>query len=361
MRALALAAALALPGAAQTARHAPKELSDAVAKERYSQALRVFSAAKDPGGEEEYLAGFSLLRLHRPVEAAPHLRRAGERGFAGWPGWLTAEAMLDQTKALARLAPPPYPASAPAVSVFAGPATAWSAPVLEAVPRFEAVGRRIFGEGLPRLSFYVFAARPAYDRFFKTMFLGSEPTAWQEGTGDVNVVVFCEQDRRGKVTREVGHPDTVRVVLHEFGHAWLRSYLMGRYDLVWRKPGGWSPWLDEGLADYVAAMDEPAFLERRKAWVKDLKAGKGPRPPTFDELSSEDGFFARGDIEAHYWLAALLVADLLGPEGAAKIPKLLDEIARTRDAEEAVHAVTGQHPREAYGRLLSRTWPVPAR
>jgi hypothetical protein len=135
--------------------------------------------------------------------------------------------------------------------------------------------------------------------------------AWQDGTGTTGVVTFCEQDREGKTTRRAGEPETVSCVLHEFGHAWFGSYLMERYNREWLAPSMRRPWLDEGLADFVASLREPAFLERRAAWIED-KVKKGVAAPAFEEIATYDAFYEKGDVDVHYWISALFAAELLG-------------------------------------------------
>src|SRR5687767_7773534 len=43
---------------------------------RFSDAMRTFSALPHPSADDEYLAGYALMELNRPDEAAPHLYAA---------------------------------------------------------------------------------------------------------------------------------------------------------------------------------------------------------------------------------------------------------------------------------------------
>jgi hypothetical protein len=269
--------------------------------------------------------------------------------------------LLDRVGVFRDLAPPSRTESkssaTPDIAVFAGPPTEWSAPVLKAVPEFSAVGRRIFGKDLPPMRLYLFADRPIYDRFYGALFTGSHPTAWQDGTGSLGVVVFCEKDREGVTTRSAGLPETISVVLHEFGHAWIATYLMDRHDKDWIGPSMRRPWLDEGFADFVASLREPEFLDRRTTWLKEW-ASKGIKAPPFEELETYDNFFKKGDIDVHYWLSALLVADLLGTGSKAPetLRRIIDEAGRTGDAESAVGTVTGKDLRKEFDRVVRRFW-----
>jgi hypothetical protein len=193
------------------------------------------------------------------------------------------------------------------------------------------------------------------------MFQVEIPTAWQDGTGDLNIVVFCEKDRSGKCSRPAGAPETIGNVLHEFGHAWCRSYLMDRHGLDWLAPSLRKPWLDEGLADYIAYLREPKFLKRRMDWLLAEKVAKGAPPPAYRELTDYGEFYDQGDIDSHYWLSALLVAEILGTEerGVPLIARLLDEIGRTRDVEAAVRRVTRKDPAREFERLTARLWGPP--
>lgn len=247
--------------------------------------------------------------------------------------------------------------SHPSIVVHAGAPTAWTTPVLRAMPEFDAVGRRIFGKDVPAVRFYLFSERPVYDRFFGAMFGAPTSIAWQDGTGNLNVVVYCETNARGVVSRPAGEPETIGTVLHEFGHAWCGTYLMDRYDLDWLGPSIRRPWLDEGIADYVATVREPAFRTRRMAWLRE-KAAKGVAAPAWKDLVDYNGFYGTGDPDVRYRLSALLVAELLGDAEKApqSIRKILDETGRTGEVDGAVRAVTGKEPAREFEILVRRFW-----
>jgi hypothetical protein len=336
------------------------ELATAVSSRHLTEAVRVFGRLTHPSAEDQFLFGYALMELHRPLEADAPLRaaKAASRDGEGWPD---VNALLDRVGVFRDLAPPSrtesQPSAIPDIAVYAGPPTEWSTPVLKAVPEFSAVGHRIFGKDLPPMRFYLFADRRIYDRFYSALFTGSHPTAWQDGTGSLGVVTFCEKDREGVTTRSAGLPETVSVVLHEFGHAWIATYLMEHHDKDWIGPSMRRPWLDEGLADFVASLREPAFLDRRVAWLTE-RVSKGVAAPPFEELETYESFYKKGDIDVHYWLSALFVADLLGANKKAPetLRKLVDEAGRSGDVEAAVATVTGKDLRKEFSRVVRRFW-----
>jgi hypothetical protein len=332
-------------------------LVKAVQDGRASDAVKTFSALEHPSADDEYLAGYALMALHRPDDAAPHLDAAKARGWSKWRGWTSVESMLDRVAEVRRLAPPALdPPLDAAIEVHVGPPTAWSAPVLRAVPEFAAVGRRIFGADLPRERLYLFSDYKTYGRFFRALFDVEIPNAWQDGTGTTNVVVYCEQDSHGKATGPAGDPDTIGDVLHEFGHAWCETYLIDRYGREWTSPAFRHPWLDESVADVIASLRERGFLERRIAWLK--TEAKSVPAPTFAALTSYDGFYKAKDVHACYWLSAAFVAELVGPldSAPARIREILDEIGKTGDVEASVLAATGKDLHKEFAKVVARFW-----
>jgi hypothetical protein len=338
-----------------------ESLLAAVRDHRFAEALRTFDALAQPTAVDHYLAALTLMDLHRPDDADVRLRAAKAAGCVEPRGWTSVDALLERVRVVRELSPPRVDAAAfpsdASIVAFAGPPTAWSRPVLRALPEFAAVGREIFGKDAPTIRLYLFAERGAFDRFYAGLFGVEVPTAWQDGTGNTNVAVFCETDRAGKTTRPAGAAETVSCVLHEFGHAWFATYLMDRRDKDWLSPALRRPWLDEGLADCVAALREPDFLVRRAAWLR-TKAAKGVAAPTFDEIATYAGFYEKGDVDVHYWISALFVADLLGPrdKSPATIRGILDEIGKSGDVETSVATATGKDLRKEFAKVVARFW-----
>jgi hypothetical protein len=355
------ALALALSAAAQPRRLSAR-LDDAVCcgHGRFNEALKLHARLRARGeatAEDDLRAAFALVSLFRFSEAANLLQAASAGGAKGGLGIPSTEALQARVKAVAALSPPRKPASGvERVSVRLEKADAWSAPILAGLPELEKAGRRAFGSALPPVTLYLFPERGRYERFYDAFFDMAVPTSWQDGTGVNGAVLACGQSRGGKVTRPHGDPETVSCVYHEFGHAWMSSYLREKFDLGWTDPPLRSPLLDEGVSDYVAALREPAFLERRRGWVRD-RAKAGAAPPAFEELLRYGSFYETGDVDLHYWLSALLLSRLLGPD-ASSIPKLLDaHVAAKGDAAAALRAATGKDARAEYARLVASLWP----
>lgn len=337
-----------------------ERLHDAICcgHERWREALGLY-ARLAAGGQESpedlYRAGLAQSRLNQWGKAVPLLKEAQRRGFKGWPGWDTPERLLARAEAVRGLAPPRRRgADSPSIAVYAFAPDRWSAPILGGVPDMERIGREAFGADLPRVRLYLFPERARYDRFFGALFDATATTAWQDATGAVHVVLASGQSRDGTVTRPHGDPETVSCVMHEFGHAWLSTYVSQRYDQDWIGDRLRTPLLDEGLSDWLTARREPAFLERRRLWVAE-KARAGAKPPAFEELLGTRSFYEEGDVELHYWLAALLVDRLLdGRPGAVR--ELADAQVLLADAPAALKKATGKDAREEYERLLQAHW-----
>jgi hypothetical protein len=120
------------------------------------------------------------------------------------------------------------------------------------------------------------------------------------------------------------------------------------------------PWFDEGMADYVASLWDPAFIDRRASWLRDRIRSGAPAPPSFDDLRTMDGFYGHGNnADLQYWLSALLMRRLLGPapQGAPVIRKILDALAASEDPQASVQKATGKKPRAEYRALVSEFWP----
>lgn len=332
-------------------------LMSAVQRRRLSDALRTFSAMAHPSADDEYLAGYALMELHRPDDAAPHLDAAKERGWSKWPRWASADALLDRVAEVRRLAPPALdPPVDAAIEVHAGAETTWSTPVLRALPNFAAVGRRIFSADLPRVRLYLFPDRATYDRFFRALFGVESFTAWQDGTGVTNVVVFCVPNSDATTMGLAGDPDTIGSVLHEFAHAWCETYLMDRYSRAWTSPELRHPWLDEGIAEVVASLREPGLLGSSTSWLK--THARSVPAPTFADLTSLDRFYKAKDAYVRYCLSAVLVEELVRPldSAPARIRAILDEIGKTGDVEASVLTVTGKDLHKEFATVVARFW-----
>ena len=199
--------------------------------------------------------------------------------------------------------------------------------------------------------------RPTYDRFYHALFGLPTSTAWEQGAGATNVAVLCAVDGNGRTTLPAGTPDSVGLTLHEVAHAWIATHLTNRYDREWLGAIARARWLDEGLADCVAALREPDYLRRRQMGLK-RKAAAGVPAASFEKLATHAGFQGSGDVDVHYWLAALFVNELLGPSDKvpATIRRILDETGRTGSAVGSVQRVAGRDLRKTFDEVVRRYW-----
>lgn len=353
---LSLLLALAVPVSAAM-RDLELRMQDAATHERYQEASRIYESIEKKGNanvESEYWAGITYMHLNLFDRARAAFQAARQPGWEPRPDWPQPQEFSERLDALSRFAPPRLASAEEGLAVFASTPTAWTGPVLNAVPAFEAVGRGIFGKSLPDINFYLFADRAAYRRFFEAAFGQTFATSWQDGTGNTHIVLYCET-----ASRPAGDGETVGNVLHEFGHAWLNSYFRINFDKDYLAFPYRAPYADEGLADYVATLWDKDHMGRRVDWVRRYKAAKGIEAPRFEDLKAYDDFYKTGDIELHYWLSALLINRLLGPKGASKIPDYLQALAKTGDATKALAKVSGLDPAREYQALVKELWAQP--
>lgn len=266
----------------------------------------------------------------------------GQAGAIGDPAWAAQAARLER-----RVIPG---LSAEEIEVYIEKDDAWSAPVLKALPAFAAVGRSAFADRLPRVSLYLMSDEQNYRAFTKSVF-GEERVT---GTGNLHIVTMCLPCEK----RNADEPETTAVVLHEFGHAWLNSYLRDHYDLDYLSDAIRRPYLDEGLADFFARRWDQDFLARRRTWIVNLKAGRSVAAPSLRELQSYESFYDKGDRELHYWISALLVERMLGsrPRAVRKIASYLDLVGHGHTPERAWEISTGKSLSTEYAALVSELW-----
>jgi hypothetical protein len=225
----------------------------------------------------------------------------------------------------------------------------YSTSVLIALPAFAKIGRDIFGANVPFVRLFLMSNESRYRAVTKALF-GQERTT---GTGNFHVVTMCLACEK----RPPGETETTAVVLHEFGHAWMNTYLHERgrdylSDSIRR------PYLDEGMADWIATRWDSGFLNRRQQWIRELKAGRGILAPNLDDLQSYSSFYDKGDRELHYWISALLIERMIGtaPDAAFKIPRYLDGIGG-KSPEQAWEAATNKSIAMEYAALVRERWP----
>jgi hypothetical protein len=344
VRRLALLFLLCAPAQAADRERA---LREAVWGGRWLEGSRLYAQLQASGAaptpQASYLAGLAQWRLRRPEDARPLLKAAADAGFrAGGgrpqPGELVAkiDAYLDQR-------PPRLPLAG--VEAYSEERTPLTAPVLDALPRIQAIGRSVFGDA-PPVRYFLFATRARFEPFYR-VFAGprAEAAGSVHSTGVVGAVLFCAEKARRATTAE-----TVSLALHEAQHAWAATYLRRKYD----RPILLPPYADEGLAAYVAGLWSPevaALPARRLA----IARARGFTPPPLSDLRTHDGFYAPGRASQNYLAAEQLIERLIGPpeKGAAKIPAFLDAYAATGDDLKAWKAVSGKDAAAEYAALAA--------
>ncbi|MBI3507545.1 MAG: hypothetical protein HY059_22140 [Proteobacteria bacterium] len=235
------------------------------------------------------------------------------------------------------------------IAVFAAGSDAWTDAAAKAVPEFAKIGRRMFSGAAPQINLFLFSD-PERFRSFTRAALGEERSA---GTGNFHLVAICLRCE----SRRADDPETVAVVLHEFSHAWMNTYLRERYRVDYLSRTVRRPFLDEGMADVVAGLWDTHFLARRRRMLKD-RIRRGSAPPRLEDLRSESAFYGKDDRDTRYWFAALLAERMLGP-GAGALPKLrryLDLVGRGEDPERAWEKATSKSLRVEHAALVRSLW-----
>jgi len=349
MKALLLSTALFL-GIAPERQDALKDAGAESSKGRHRAVLRILDEnpellKSDP--QAQYLAGFSWIRLHRPDLAKPLLTAAAEGGFSGWPGWEPVKTLLDRVATVERLRPPPAKnlpddERLQSLRVFADD-TPWIRAVLKALPDYVTRAREVFGKELPRIDIYLFESRLSYNTFYKALFGISIPTTWQNGTGNANIVTFCQADREGQAVNPPGSPRGLGDVLHEYSHALLNTLYGDGY--LRQVP----QWLDEGWSDYVAKehyteLFETSASHLRRTFSKSLA-------PTLEELSRK---LYEVDPVVRYGMARFMVEEMLKERKSLRIRDLLQRARPEGDFEKAIVEAAGVKPSELRDRVIAR-------
>lgn len=226
----------------------------------------------------------------------------------------------------------------------------YSGAVLRALPEFARIGRRIFGAKLPSVRLFLISNAERYRSLTRAVF-GQERMT---GTGNLHIVTICLSCEK----RRAEESETTAVVLHELGHAWLNTYLNESFGRDYLSAAVRRPYLDEGLADFIAGQWDREFLARRGRWIDNLKVGRGVPPPTLGELQKYASFYDLGDRELHYWISALLIRRMIGPEESAakKIPRYLDLVGQGEAPESAWECATGKSLAAEYDALVREVW-----
>ncbi|HVE41768.1 MAG TPA: hypothetical protein VNM14_17885 [Planctomycetota bacterium] len=327
-----------------------REAAAESSKSRHRAVLRIFEdhpelLKSDP--QAQYLAGHSWMRLHRPELAKPLLGAAVKGGFGGYPGWESAEALLKRIDWIERLRPPPAKdlpedEALKSIRVFADD-TPWIRAVLQALPNDVRRAKEVFGDELPQVDFYLFRSRLAFKDFYKSLFGVDIPTAWQNGTGNSNVVVFCQEDREGKPVNAPGSPRALGDVLHEYGHALLHTIYGDGY--LRRVP----QWFDEGVSDFVARDHYKELFETSAAQIKKTLATSAA--PSSEDLSRR--LYER-DPALRYAMARYMVDEILKGRKPEVIREILKQARPEGDFEKAILDATGSKASEFRDRVIAR-------
>ncbi len=324
-----------------------EHLADNCGKGRFFAAIQSFyrlspTEKRDP--EVCYAAGYAWMRLHRPDVARGLLIQAVCDGFEGYRGWESTGDLLSRTSQVEKFEPPLlrtfHDGASMKIQVYARETT-WLKPVIAAMPAFMMRAKEIFGTGYPSITFYFFDARETFENFYSGMF-GTKPRDWwHDGTGNFNVVAYCERDRNGRVSRPPGARQTVGDVLHEYGHALCSTHYGDGY--LKAVPN----WLNEGLADAIAY---PFYEKRiRRSRLRLAEWGKKGLPPSYGQMCRE----LYKDPEIRYAVAQLMVQELLNRK-PNRIKRILDEARRSGSFERALKRVTGFDGRYWHHRIVAR-------
>jgi hypothetical protein len=295
----------------------------------------------------QYLAGHSWVRLHRPEIAKPLLAAAVKGGFGGYPGWEPADALLQRIHWVEKLRPPPAKGlpedeSLASLRVFADE-TPWIQAVIQALPDYLRRAREVLGEDLPPIDFYFFRSRVTYKDFYKFLFGVDIPTAWQNGTGNSNVVTFCQEDREGKPVNAPGSARGLGDVLHEYNHALIHTLYGDGY--LRQVP----QWLDEGLADFLARPYYKELFESSAGLLR--RHFEKSTAPTLEDLSRR--LYER-DPNVNYGMARFMVDELLKDREPGVIRDILKRARPDGDFNKAIFEATGITSVELRDRVISR-------
>lgn len=349
MKALLLSTALLLSLAPER-QDAVKEAGAESSKGRHRAVLKILEENPEllkSSPQAQYLAGFSWVRLHRPELAKPLLTAATEAGFNGYPGWETAKALLERVAVVERLRPPPAKGlpedeRLKSVRVFADD-TPWIQEVLKALPDDVTRAREVFGKELPQIDIYLFQSRLDYNKFYKALFGVDIPTSWQNGTGNANIVTFCQADREGKAVNPPGSPRALGDVLHEYSHALLNTIYGDGY--LRQVP----QWLDEGFSDFVAKEHYAELFDSSAAHLR--RNLSKSLAPTLEELSRR---LYEVDPVVRYAMARFMVEEMLKAKKPGLIRDLLQRARPDGDFEKAILEATGSKSSELRERVIAR-------
>lgn len=297
-------------------------------------------------GEACYVAGQIYSYLNQPACANSYYLKAKQKQFAGYSTWGFTDDRLHSLAELRALTPPFYRTfsrGTSAINLYAA-YTSWTGVLIQRIPNFLQYAEAYFGTSLPPIDFYFFSNRRTFDQFHKDLLHVAIPQSWHDGTGNFNVVLFCEVDKDGRITRPASSLRTSGDVLHEYGHA-LCATIYGDDYLV-KVP----QWFNEGMADALAAPYYGELYGYADAYVR--KEALTRKPPSYATLCTQ----LYSDHDIGYAFGRLMVKELLGDNRQTQPARRILENARHSDFESAIRTVTGVTPLEAYNRVVARYW-----
>ena len=326
-------------------------LTRSCSKGRYFATVKYFHSL-DPSDRRDpeicYVTGFALMRLHKPDSARGLLLRALDFGFEGYRGWESTGDLLSRISQMEKFQPPllgEFPGGPNTkVQVYARE-TDWIRPVMKSMPAFMTRAKELFGAEYPATRFYFFQSRDTFETFYEAMFGRRTREWWHDGTGNFNVVVYCEIDRFGKASRPAGAEPTIADVMHEYGHSLCAMRFGDGY--LKAVPN----WLNEGFADAIAYPFYKDRIPRSKADLAEFSA-KSPAP-SYRQMCKE----LYKDPDVGYRLARLMV-DALLEQKPDRIRRILDDARTTGSFEGALKRVTGFDGRYWYRHVAGQFWPM---
>lgn len=337
---------LAQPSQAQASLDAPINECSAG---RFFSALEKFRglpAADRDTGEGNYVAGHICEFMNLPDKAEAYFQRASAMNFRGYDTWGLTKDRLASLVTLRSLRPPIYSTinqNGTTVTVYSRQ-TPWAQRITSYIPKFISYAESYFGAPLPPFTFYFFSRRADFDSFHAKLLHAPVIQSWHDGTGNFNVVLFCEVDRYGKVTRSMEQTRTLGDVLHEYGHG-LCATIYGD-DYLNKVP----QWFNEGIADALAG---PYFSEVYYDADKYIREQATIRqPPSYETLSKA----LYQDHEMGYAFGRMMVKEILASNQRPAVGRLILEAARKSDFDSAIRTVTGVAPLDAYNRVVRRYW-----
>ena len=146
-----------------------RRLADAVCCAHYRYANEVLLFEQNKREDEAtplayYYAAFAYMELNRSEQAEPLLKHLQQVAYSGPERWASVYKLLLRIQHIKEFSPPLFPSQPVTepkrrVTVYAESLSAWSRPVLKALPDFIQIGQRIYGAYLPPVKFYLFPHR----------------------------------------------------------------------------------------------------------------------------------------------------------------------------------------------------------